>query len=186
MGECCSCFTGFFFAIIMVYQIQVNVNAYHRVVRTSQLKARVTHTQLLFSPPKESATDVADKIVSQLEVIPASEAKLNTLLESMPVAEKYALLLQSYASNILDSTNRTVAALDTMESLFAEMLSKSISPSEKSSKLLIDAASTFCSSMKLGKSLQLAKAGKNDNNDDNNVMIMPKKMVVIILDKLVD
>jgi hypothetical protein len=90
----------------------------------------------------------------------STDAALNTILENMPQAEKYALLLQSYASGILENTNRSPEALKTMESLYMEMLGKSISPSEKSSKLLVDASSAFCSSIKLGKALQLAKAGR--------------------------
>lgn len=112
---------------------------------------------LRFSPPKESADEIP---VGKLEKLQVADASLNSLLENMPIAEKYSLLLQSYATNIIDNSNRTAAALDTMDLLFTEMLSKSIAPSEKSSKLLIDASSTFCSSIKLGKSLQLAKAGK--------------------------
>lgn len=122
---------------------------------------KVIKTRLLFSPPLDgTTTDTTELQSSAIQNLPVQDAALNILLENMPVAEKYSLLLQSYATNIIDSTNRTVAALDTMESLFTEMLSKSIAPSEKSSKLLIDASSTFCSSIKLGKSLQLAKAGE--------------------------
>ena len=77
----------------------------------------------------------------------------------MPIGEKYAVLLQSYATNIMDNTNRTTAAMDTMESLVTEMLSKSILPSDKAVKMLIDASSTFCNSIKLGKSLQLSRTG---------------------------
>ena len=105
-------------------------------------------------------TAVADELkqMTALAKPNAAEPSLNNLLENMPLPEKYALLLQSYATNIMDSTNRTVEAMNTMETLFTEMLGKSILPSEKSSKLLIDAASTFCNSIKLGKSLQLSKA----------------------------
>ena len=85
---------------------------------------------------------------------------IEKILDNMPVAEKYSILLQSYASNIMDNTNRTAAAMSTMEALYMEMLTSSVTPTVKSSKLLIDAASTFSNSIKLGKSLQLSKAGE--------------------------
>ena len=111
---------------------------------------------------KELATGDVLKQTKQTSLSkPNTDAALNKLLESMPLQEKYALLLQSYATNIMDNTNRTVEAMTTMETLFMEMLSKSILPTDKSSKQLIDAASTFCNSIKLGKSLQLSKAGGN-------------------------
>ena len=109
------------------------------------------------SPQKAVAGEL--KQTAALARPSTGEPSLNNLLENMPLPEKYALLLQSYATNIMDSTNRTAEAMNTMETLFTEMLGKSILPSEKSSKLLIDAASTFCNSIKLGKSLQLSKAG---------------------------
>ena len=87
---------------------------------------------LPFSPPKD-ATD--EPSVGKIEKLRVADASLNILLENMPIAEKYSLLLQSYATNIIDNSNRTTAALETMDLLFTEMLSKSIAPSQKSSKL---------------------------------------------------
>jgi hypothetical protein len=37
------------------------------------------------------------------------------------------------------------------------MLASAIAPTDKSSRLLIDAAATYCNSVKLGRALQLAK-----------------------------
>ena len=129
-------------------------NAFQNIANSPHFRFR---SDLYFSPPRDAP---ADTLAIAIEKLPVPDAAVNVLLENMPLAEKYSLLLQSYATNIIDDSNRSVAALDTMDSLYAEMISKSIAPSEKSSKLLIDASSTFCSSMKLGKSLQLAKAGE--------------------------
>jgi hypothetical protein len=85
--------------------------------------------------------------------------QLTSLLENMPLAEKYSLLLKSYASNIIDNSNRNATTLSTMESLFNEMVQKAIVPDIAASQSLIDAASTFCSSAKMGGVLQLSKAG---------------------------
>ena len=109
------------------------------------------------------APEKSQDILSSLS--PASLALLKTndsldsLMQNMPISEKYSLLLQSYATSIMEDSDRTMSALNTMENLYLEMLSKAITPSSRSSKLLIDASSTFCSSIVLGKSLQLSKAG---------------------------
>lgn len=131
--------------------------AFQRRLNILNARSYGVSSELQFSPPKDVSNTVTESMIEKLQ---GPDIALNVLLDNMPIAEKYSLLLQSYASNIIDNSNRTIAALDTMDSLFTEMLSKSIAPSEKSSKLLIDASSTFCSSIKLGKSLQLAKAGK--------------------------
>ena len=151
-------------AVVMISRISLLVLTFATMCLAFQRKAMfplvtAKHMRfvLRFSPPKDAAEVQPE---GKLEKLQVADASLNVLLENMPIAEKYSLLLQSYATNIIDNSNRTTAALDTMDLLFTEMLSKSIAPSEKSSKLLIDASSTFCSSIKLGKSLQLAKAGK--------------------------
>lgn len=145
----CSRF-GYFLSVVA---LGFHTNAFQNRANSPHINFRA---ELHFSPPVDSSSDT---LTIAIEKLPVPDAALNVLLENMPIAEKYSLLLQSYAANIIDDSNRTLAALDTMDSLFAEMISKSIAPTEKSSKLLIDASSTFCSSIKLGKSLQLAKAG---------------------------
>ena len=145
--------------LLLVVILAIQTNAFFNGIEYTATRRAFAQTNLHFSPPVDATTS-ADILTVAIEKLPVPDASLNVLLENMPVAEKYSLLLQSYASNIIDNSNRTIAALDIMDSLFTEMLSKSIAPSEKSSKLLIDASSTFCSSIKLGKSLQLVKAGK--------------------------
>lgn len=144
--------------LLLVAGMGYQTIAFQKRVIVSNARSYGVSSELQFSPPKDASNTVTESTIEKLQ---GPDIALNVLLDNMPIAEKYSLLLQSYASNIIDNSNRTIAALDTMDSLFTEMLSKSIAPSEKSSKLLIDASSTFCSSIKLGKSLQLAKAGKS-------------------------
>ena len=151
--------TRLLFYLVLIATIASKLNAFQRILNCQQLKHRIVPLELSFTPSKDGFDDVGD---TKIEMLQVAEASLNVLLENMPLAEKYSVLLQSYATDIIDNSNRTIAALDTMDSLFTEMLSKSIAPSEKASKLMIDASSTFCSSIKLGKSLQLAKAGDFD------------------------
>lgn len=144
------------FYLIVIAATGSQLDAFKRVGNCQHSRPRLITSELSFTPAKDGLDDPID---TKIEMLQVADASLNVLLENMPIAEKYAVLLQSYATDIIDNTNRTIAALDTMDLLFTEMLSKSIAPSEKASKLLIDASSTFCSSIKLGKSLQLAKAG---------------------------
>ena len=146
----------YLFYLVLIAATGSQLDAFQRVVNHAHSRPRFLNSELLFTPSKDGVDDPVD---TKIEMLQVADASLNVLLENMPLAEKYAVLLQSYATDIIDNTNRTIAALDTMDSLFTEMLSKSIAPSEKAYKLMIDASSTFCSSIKLGKSLQLAKAG---------------------------
>lgn len=112
---------------------QQNIDHIH-TDRNSNIK-RIKQTSLFFTPPLDDIADTAltaSSSTSKIEKIPAiQDAALNILLENMPIAEKYSLLLQSYANNILDNTNRTMESLNTMQYLFTEMLSKSILPSTR-------------------------------------------------------
>lgn len=87
-------------------------------------------------------------------------AQLKTLMEKMPLEEKYSLLLQSYASSVMErSAEDSGKVLKTMESLYTEMLRLSIKPSESSARSMLNAAATFCSSETLAEVMQLIKAG---------------------------
>jgi len=86
------------------------------------------------------------------------KTELTSMLDSMPMSEKYALLIQSYAGKVLEGQQRDGAALTTIESLYVEMLAGGTRPTEKTSQLYLDAASAFCSSATLGRALQLGKA----------------------------
>ena len=87
------------------------------------------------------------------------DKELNVLLDTMPDVEKYTILLQSYATQILESNARNTTTLKMMNILYGEMLQNAIVPSTKSSQVLIDAASVFRNSESLGRAIQLAKAG---------------------------
>ena len=87
-------------------------------------------------------------------------AQLRSLLESMPLTDKYSLLLQSYAGSIMDrSASDAATVLKSMESLYTEMLCLSIKPGEPSARSMLNAASAFCNSGKLAEVMQLVKAG---------------------------
>mmetsp|Transcript_8471 Transcript_8471/g.12622 ORF Transcript_8471/g.12622 Transcript_8471/m.12622 type:complete len:515 (+) Transcript_8471:2-1546(+) len=88
----------------------------------------------------------------------STESELNSLLEKMPVNEKYSLLLQSYATRILESKKKDINLLEKMEGLYKEMIQKRISPDGKGSSGFLDAAASFCSVDKLSRALRLMKA----------------------------
>jgi hypothetical protein len=88
--------------------------------------------------------------------------QLKTLMEKMPLDEKYALLLQSYAGSIMDrgaAADSADKVFKSMESLYTEMLCLSIRPSEGCARSMLNAGATFLSSEKLAEVLQLVKAG---------------------------
>lgn len=87
-------------------------------------------------------------------------AELNTLLESMPTAEKYNLLIQSYAGSVLDEGARNSSLMQKIESLFMEMIEQSIEPTMKSSELMLTASASFRNNEQFGRSLQFIKAGQ--------------------------
>ncbi len=90
-----------------------------------------------------------------------STQQLRTLIESMPLDEKYSLLLQSYATNIMERTLSAAdseATMKTMESLYAEMLAQAVSPPDKASRAMLDAAAVLCDTEQLSRVLQLTKA----------------------------
>jgi hypothetical protein len=92
-----------------------------------------------------------------------SDSELNKMLDSLPIDEKYSLLLQSYANKILGEKNLDLELISKMESLYYEMLQKFIQPDIKGSQLLIDASSAFCNIEIITKTLRLLKAGKKFN-----------------------
>lgn len=89
-------------------------------------------------------------------------SELGAMLDKLPLEEKYAMMIQSYATGILDKKIRgDGSTMDSIESLYIEMLSSSVRPTQQTSQNLIDAASTFCNSAKLGRALQLGRASGN-------------------------
>ena len=85
---------------------------------------------------------------------------LTQLVESMPAAEKYTFLIQSYATTIKDNVlTKNNTLMDMIENLCSEMITKSLPPNKRTIRYMIDAAASFSSSARLGKTLQLGKAG---------------------------
>ena len=106
--------------------------------------------------PKSSSVEPPSSALSSLQ---GGSAQLKNLLESMPLEEKYSLLLQNYASSIMEqSAKDSDSVIKTMRSLYSEMLSLSVTPTEKSSRAMLNAAAVLCSSDTLGQVLQLVKA----------------------------
>jgi hypothetical protein len=110
---------------------------------------------------EESLNDInnEDKLSILKKESVNAELELNTLLEKMPLNEKYSLLLQSYATNILESKAKDLQLFDKMEALYNEMVRKAIAPDVKGSTSFLDAAAAFCRVDKITTALRLMKAG---------------------------
>eukprot|EP01038_Epipyxis_sp_PR26KG_P005444 gene5444-7537_t len=91
-----------------------------------------------------------------------SGADLTALLENMPINEKYTLLLQSYCKKILEMKSPTAESskdlVRKMDTLYYEMIQKSIPPEKSASQSLLDASASFCNVDIIGKALRLGKA----------------------------
>jgi hypothetical protein len=125
-------------------------------VRMMSANRGVDGTVLENDPPSDS--NIASE--SSNSIIRGSTAQLRTLLEKMPVEDKYILLLQSYCSSILDrSAEDSSKVLKAMLSLYTEMLSLSIIPNEKANRALLNAGASFCNSDKVSQIFQLMKVG---------------------------
>ena len=114
----------------------------------------IYNTWLLQSSPR----DQADPTPLSIRPEPSKVSELGAMLDKLPTADKYALMIQSYATGILERTNRDAGAMDAIESLYLEMLAESVRPTEQTSQSLIDSAASFCNSAKLGRALQLGRA----------------------------
>ncbi len=93
----------------------------------------------------------------------SNQNALTSMLDSLPETEKYGLLIQSISSQIIEDkdNNRKKSPndFDQMESLYIEMINKSIKPSDRSSQQVINAACTFYDCNIIGKALNLMKQG---------------------------
>ena len=103
----------------------------------------------------DNEIDTLDKIAK------SDQNALTSMLESLPDAEKYGLLIQSISSQIIEDGSRKKNSSDfmQMEDLYSEMIGKAITPSERSSQQLINAACTFYDCNIIGKALSLVKRG---------------------------
>lgn len=94
-----------------------------------------------------------------------TESELKTLMDNMPLDEKYSLLLQSYSTNIFEGKNKpdkNIETLKIIESLYNEMIQKSISPDSKAAQAFIDSAATFCNAAVMSKTIRFIKASKGN------------------------
>ncbi len=96
-------------------------------------------------------------------------SEVDKIISSLPIADKYALLIQSYAGKILESSANTADGekndrdlLKKIELLYSEMILRSISPEKKSIQYIIDSSSSFGNVELFSKTLKLLKKGKLD------------------------
>jgi len=91
-----------------------------------------------------------------------TDNELKTLMDSMPLAEKYTLLLQSYSTSILErrlQADKRIDLFQNMESLYNEMIQQSIAPEPMAAQAMIDASSKFGNVAVMSKAARLIRAG---------------------------
>lgn len=92
-----------------------------------------------------------------------TDNELKTLMDSMPLAEKYTLLLQSYSTSILErrlQADKRIDLFQSMESLYNEMIQQSIAPEPMAAQAMIDASSKFGNVAVMSKAARLIRAGQ--------------------------
>jgi len=89
----------------------------------------------------------------------SSSSELNALLNKMPLADKYSILIESYAKELSQSFPKKSENFQLIESLYSEMVEKAVTPTDKATFSFLNAASLFCNSAQLGQSIQLIKSG---------------------------
>lgn len=111
--------------------------------------------------PSDSTESNLLEVVNSSPASPsiAQSAEVNEILQNMPTADKYSLLLQSYGSKLMEENYQDDGMMRKMESLFFEMIASKISPEERSARYFLDAAASFCSVERVTQALKLLKAG---------------------------
>lgn len=93
--------------------------------------------------------------------------ELTSRLDSMPLSEKYILLIESYTKDILQAKENNKLnksqLMESIESLYTEMIQQpndfKADTLKQATSSLLTSASFFFNTIQLGQSIQLAKAG---------------------------
>lgn len=86
---------------------------------------------------------------------------LESLIGEMSQEDKYNFLIQSYSTQLIDNGSikpMNYSLLDTIGSLFNEMVINNYTPNIKSSQYLIDSAALSCDCIRISFAIQLSKA----------------------------
>ena len=123
--------------------------------------SKVKSSALYISKTDDSSVAVPSSLVTLAQ---RTDNELKTLMDSMPMNEKYTLLLQSYSSTILGQrrlqSDKSIDLLQNMESLYTEMIQQAIVPEPAAAQALIDASSKFANVAVMSKAARLIRAGK--------------------------
>ena len=87
-----------------------------------------------------------------------NDSALSSMLQKLPDKEKYDLLIQSISSEIMEgSVAANISDFDRIESLYEEMVAKSIQPSPRSSVQLMNAACSYCDCEMIGRAFRIIR-----------------------------
>lgn len=102
------------------------------------------------------------KSPSYLQIIKSEPqfSEINRLLENMSLEEKYSIILQSYSSKVTSEGNtKDENVMNQMETLYMEMIANRISPDDKCTEKILNAAASFCNLQRITKAIRLLKKG---------------------------
>jgi hypothetical protein len=119
-------------------------------------KRSITHSTLKLFSSKNAKDATALQTIGNLQ----PTVNIDDLLQSMPVSEKYELLLQSYGSKLLEEKFQDSELMNKMDTLMQEMVDKSIAPEDNSVKFYMDAVSSFCNLQRLTTAIETLRLGE--------------------------
>ena len=105
--------------------------------------------------------DAGSNVESSLELVcENTTTELDSVLTSLPEDQKYELLVQSYAVQVLDKPQCAADArpMDHIFRLYGEMIDKKLTPTARSCRALLDCAAKYTSCDVVGKAVRLGIA----------------------------
>jgi hypothetical protein len=86
--------------------------------------------------------------------------QLDNALKDLSIEQKYSLLIDAAARNFSQSSVKNENSLDSIISLYSEMIIQYLTPTKKATYSLLNAASQNYNIPQLGQVMQLLKSGK--------------------------
>jgi hypothetical protein len=150
--------------VIIQHALVAAVVLYSSSASSSSYEYRGTFRCSALRMSKGDGLNLPSSISNSLQTLSQrTDNELKTLMDSMPLAEKYTLLLQSYSTSILErrlQADKRIDLFQNMESLYNEMIQQSIAPEPMAAQAMIDASSKFGNVAVMSKAARLIRAGQ--------------------------
>jgi hypothetical protein len=127
----------------------------HPILHSMTGSSSHSSSLLYYKPVLPSADKIDIQLQNNNDPI---KADIDDLIQEMPIAEKYTLLLQSYTNQILENS-KDMALWNKLQDVCTSMLQKNILPTDKSVQNVLDAASAYCRIDIMSQALNILRKG---------------------------